>query len=93
MRLSKKLYNNLIKDKEVIQLTEEMKKIMLENQPDNIMQRIPSVEEKIDTVKATLVYKNSKILSDDVIIEIIHACKDIIIEFIHRKYQLPSKKK
>lgn len=43
-------------------------------------------EEKIDTVKATLTTENSKMLSDDVIIEIVHAFRDIIIEFIHRKY-------
>ena len=30
-------------------------------------------EEKIDTVKATLTTENSKMLSDDVIIEIVHA--------------------
>lgn len=30
---------------------------------------------------------NSKPISDDVIIEIVHAFKEIIIEFINRKYQ------
>ena len=29
---------------------------------------------------------NNKLISDDVIIEIVHAVKDIIIEFINRKY-------
>jgi len=29
---------------------------------------------------------NNKIVSDEVIIEIVHAFKDIIIEFISRKY-------
>ena len=55
------------------------------------MQKIQSVEEKIDTAKDTLATENSKMVSDDVIIEIVHAFKDIIIEFIHRKYQMPSK--
>lgn len=32
-------------------------------------------------------YGNNKPISDDVIIEIVHAFKDIIIEFINRKYQ------
>lgn len=31
--------------------------------------------------------ENGKVLSDDVIIEIVHAFKDIIIEFIDRRYQ------
>lgn len=67
-------------------MTEEKKNSMTENQTDKIMQKIQSTEEKIDTVKATLTTENSKMLSDDVIIEIVHAFKDIIIEFIHRKY-------
>ena len=87
----KKLYNNLIKDKEVIQMTEEKKNSMPEDQADKNMQKIQSVEEKIDTAKDTLATENSKMVSDDVIIEIVHAFKDIIIEFIHRKYQMPSK--
>ena len=91
MKLMKKLQNDLIKDKEVIQMTEEKKNSMTENQTDKIMQKIQSTEEKIDTEKATLTTENSKMLSDDVIIEIVHAFKDIIIEFIHRKYQMPSK--
>ena len=91
MKLMKKFQNNLIKDKEVIQMTEEKKNSMTEDQTDKIMQKTQSTEEKIDTVKATLTTENSKMLSDDVIIEIVHAFKDIIIEFIHRKYQMPSK--
>lgn len=67
-------------------MTEEKKNSMTENQTDKIMQKIQSTEEKIDTEKATLTTENSKMLSDDVIIEIVHAFKDIIIEFIHRKY-------
>ena len=59
---------------------------MTEDQTDKIIQKTQSTEEKIDTVKATLTTENSKMLSDDVIIEIVHAFKDIIIEFIHRKY-------
>lgn len=31
--------------------------------------------------------ENGKVLSDDVIIEIVHAFKDIIIEFIDTRYQ------
>ena len=67
-------------------MTEEKKNSMTEAQTDKIMQKTQSTEEKIDTVKATLTTENSKMLSDDVIIEIVHAFKDIIIEFIHRKY-------
>ena len=67
-------------------MTEEKKNSMTENQTDKIMQKIQSTDEKIDTEKATLTTENSKMLSDDVIIEIVHAFKDIIIEFIHRKY-------
>lgn len=33
------------------------------------------------------VQHNNKTLSDEVVIEIVHAFKDIIIEFITRKYQ------
>lgn len=67
-------------------MTEEKKNSMTEDQTDKIMQKTQSTEEKIDTVKATLTTENSKMLSDDVIIEIVHAFKDIIIEFIYRKY-------
>lgn len=72
-------------------MTEEKKNGMPEDQADKNMQKIQSVEEKIDTAKDTLATENSKMVSDDVIIEIVHAFKDIIIEFIHRKYQMPSK--
>nr|WP_296074680.1 hypothetical protein [uncultured Ruminococcus sp.] len=72
-------------------MTEEKKNSMPEDQADKNMQKIQSVEEKIDTAKDTLATENSKMVSDDVIIEIVHAFKDIIIEFIHRKYQMPSK--
>ena len=72
-------------------MTEEKKNGMPEDQADMNMQKIQSVEEKIDTAKDTLATENSKMVSDDVIIEIVHAFKDIIIEFIHRKYQMPSK--
>mgnify|MGYP004527297681 FL=1 len=72
-------------------MTEEKKNSIPEDQADKNMQKIQSVEEKIDTAKDTLATENSKMVSDDVIIEIVHAFKDIIIEFIHRKYQMPSK--
>lgn len=36
--------------------------------------------------------ENGKVLSDDVIIEIVHAFKDIIIEFIDRRYQSSSER-
>ena len=72
-------------------MTEEKKNSMPEYQADKNMQKIQSVEEKIDTAKDTLATENSKMVSDDVIIDIVHAFKDIIIEFIHRKYQMPSK--
>jgi hypothetical protein len=35
---------------------------------------------------------NNKPISDDVIIEIVHAFKDIIIEFINRRYQSSADK-
>lgn len=35
---------------------------------------------------------SNKTISDEVIIEIVHAFKDIIIEFINRKYQPPADK-
>lgn len=35
---------------------------------------------------------SNKPISDDVIIEIVHAFKDIIIEFINRKYQSSAEK-
>ena len=72
-------------------MTEEKKNSMPEDQADKNMQKIQSVEEKIDAAKDTLATENSKMVSDDVIIEIVHAFKDIIIEFIHRKYQMTSK--
>ena len=72
-------------------MTEEKKNSMPEDQAVKNMQKIQSVEEKIDTAKDTLATENSKMVSDDVIIEIVHAFKDIIIEFIHIKYQMPSK--
>ena len=72
-------------------MTEEKKNSMPEDQADKNMQKIQSVEEKIDTAKDTLATENSKMVSDDVIIEIVHAFKDIIIEFFHRKCQMPSK--
>ena len=74
-------------------MTEEKKNSMTEAQTDKIIQKVQGAEEKIDTAKAVLVTENSKMVSEDVIIEIVHAFKDIIIEFIHRKYQMPSKKK
>ncbi len=35
---------------------------------------------------------SNKLISDDVIIEIVHAVKDIIIEFINRKYPTSADK-
>ena len=69
-------------------MTEEKKNSMTEAQTDKIIQKVQGAEEKIDTAKAALVTENSKMVSED---EIVHAFKDIIIEFIHRKYQMPSK--
>ena len=40
MKLMKKLQNNLIKDKEVIQMTEEKKNSMTEAQTDKIIQKV-----------------------------------------------------
>ena len=65
-------------------MTEEKKNSMTEAQTDKIIQKVQGAEEKIDTAKAALVTENSKMVSDDVVIEIVHAFKDIIIEFIHR---------
>ena len=42
----KKLQNNLIKDKEVIQMTEEKKNSMTEAQTDKIIQKVQGAEEK-----------------------------------------------
>lgn len=72
-------------------MTEEKKSGMTEEQINNPIQKVQSVEEKIGTAKGALATENSKTVSDDVIIEIVHAFKDIIIEFIHRKYQMPFK--
>ena len=66
-------------------MTEEKKNSMTEDQTDKIMQKTQSTEEKIDTVKATLTTENSKMLSDDVIIEIVHAFKDIIRCLLSKK--------
>lgn len=69
---------------------------MIEEKKSNMMeeQTVEPIKEgkvKIDTAKDTVDTENSKRVSDDVIIEVVHAFKDIIIEFIHRKYQTPSK--
>lgn len=72
-------------------MTEEKKNRMTEEQTNNPTQKVQSVEDKIGTTKGTLTSENSKTVSDEVIIEIVHAFKDIIIEFIHRKYQMTSK--
>ena len=45
------------------------------------------VENKIETIKKYANEENIRSgLSDDVIIEIVHAFKDIIIEFINKRY-------
>ena len=40
-----------------------------------------------DIIMNNRVQHNNKSLSDEVVIEIVHAFKDIIIEFITKKYQ------
>ena len=73
-------------------MTEENKSNTIEEQIHEPIKEVEKSEEKINSVKqAALTTENGKIVSDDVIIEIVHAFKDIIIEFIHRKYQTPTK--
>lgn len=66
-------------------MTEEISNIKqeeVEQETDNIQ----AVTEKIESTKQEMVAEKNKLVSDVVIIEIVHAFKDIIIEFIHRKY-------
>lgn len=72
-------------------MIEEKKSNMMEEQTVEPIKEGKNAKVKIDTAKAAVDTENSKRVSDDVIIEIVHAFKDIIIEFIHRKYQTPSK--
>lgn len=72
-------------------MTEENKNKELEIQKTDSAQEVQKVAEKMESAKEAVVAQNRKMVSDDVIIEIVHAFKDIIIEFIHRKYQIPSK--
>lgn len=72
-------------------MTEENKNKQVEVQTTDSVQEVQKVVEKMESAKDAVVAQNSKMVSDDVIIEIVHAFKDIIIEFIHRKYQTPSK--
>ena len=87
----KKIYNSLIKDKEVIQMTKENNRNTIEEQTHEFIKEVEKSEEKINSMQATLTTENGKIVSENVIIEIVHAFKEIIIEFIHMKYQTPSK--
>lgn len=72
-------------------MTEKNKSNTSKEQTHESIKEVQKTEEKINSAKAALTTENNKIVSDDVIIEIVHAFKDIIIEFIHRKYQTPSK--
>lgn len=72
-------------------MTEENKNKQVEVQTTDSVQEVQKVAEKMESAKEAVVAQNSKMVSDDVIIEIVHAFKEIIIEFIHRKYQIPSK--
>ena len=64
---------------------------MIEEQTHEPIKDVEKAEEKLNPAQAALTTEKGKIVSDDVIIEIVHAFKDIIIEFIHTKYQTPSK--
>lgn len=72
-------------------MTEGNKNKEVEIQKTDSAQKVQKVAEKMESAKEAVVAQNRKMVSDDVIIEIVHAFKDIIIEFIHRKYQIPSK--
>lgn len=72
-------------------MTKENKNKQVEVQTTDSVQEVQKVAEKKESAKEAVVAQNSKMVSDDVIIEIVHAFKEIIIEFIHRKYQIPSK--
>mgnify|MGYP000859362513 CR=1 FL=1 len=72
-------------------MTEENKNKKVEVQTTDSVQEVQKVAEKMESAKEAVVAQNSKMVSDDVIIEIVHAFKEIIIEFIHRKYQILSK--
>lgn len=72
-------------------MTEENKNKQVEVQTTDSAQKVQKVAEKMESAKEAVVAQNKKMVNDDVIIEIVHAFKDIIIEFIHRKYQTPSK--
>lgn len=72
-------------------MTEENKNKQVEVQTTDSVQEVQKVAEKMESAKEAVVAQNSKMVSDDVIIEIVHAFKEIIIEFIHRKYQILSK--
>ena len=72
-------------------MTEENKNKQVEVQKTDSAQEVQKVAEKMESAKEAVVAQNRKMVSDDVIIEIVHAFKDIIIEFIHRKNQTPSK--
>lgn len=74
-------------------MTKENKNKQVEVQTTDSVQEVQKVAEKKESAKEAVVAQNSKMVSDDVIIEIVHAFKEIIIEFIHRKYQIPSKQK
>lgn len=52
-----------------------------------------SVQEKAEIIKENRPEnRNGLPLSDDVIIEVVHAFKDIIIEFINRRYATTTEK-
>lgn len=67
-------------------MMEENMNKRVENQATELVQKVQKVEEKLGVIKEMVAVGNSKMVSDEVIIEIVHAFRDIIIEFIHRKY-------
>lgn len=71
-------------------MTEKNKSKRIEAQAIELVQKAQEVEEKIEAEKGAVVAQKSKVVNDEVTIEIIHALKEIIIEFIHRKYPIPS---
>ncbi len=67
-------------------MIEENTNKQAEIQTTELVQKVQKIEEKLGVFKEMVAIGNSKMVSDEVIIEIVHAFRDIIIEFIHRKY-------
>ncbi len=51
-----------------------------------LVQQTQETKAEMEEKEGILVTENREMISDEVIIEIVHAFRDIIIEYIHRKY-------